>query len=403
MLKDHFKSLLFVEIMIIPTSLLFLPLASTTLPSSAINFPPPTSHFPPHSTSSCPANWIQFNTSCFLQTSLPSPLNWGDAEYRCQENHPLASLPSILSEEEEDFLGLLTTNSSSFWLGGSRELWSDYSDSASWTWTTGSTVNFTSWGEGQPNNYLGLGERCIRYLDSGWDDHRCGVEDAFTLVCKLDIMDCGRKAGEGGPRGLYHDQTVAVVTYNGENMESCRLILAETLDTKVKVLKEMSLQMPVDQQDFIQILAIVNKCQEIQKEPSPSRPPSNYWDLAYGALGNNGVLPGTLWCGKDDIAKTYFSLGPQWRLDKCCRAHDHCPVKVKNIAFEAFKPRYGITNNGLTTKSHCDCDNEFYDCLKRLESEWGDVVGDVFFNALAMECLQNNGTDYQIVQTKKKY
>ena len=30
----------------------------------------------------------------------------------------------------------------------------------------------------------------------------------------------------------------------------------------------------------------------------------------------------------DDIAGDYHNLGTLWRLDKCCRAHDFCPVKV---------------------------------------------------------------------------
>ena len=38
---------------------------------------------------------------------------------------------------------------------------------------------------------------------------------------------------------------------------------------------------------------------------------------------------GTLWCGVNDIAEDFRKLGANWRLDKCCRAHDHCPVKVQ--------------------------------------------------------------------------
>ena len=44
-----------------------------------------------------------------------------------------------------------------------------------------------------------------------------------------------------------------------------------------------------------------------------------------------------------------------FRVDKCCRAHDHCPVKVK-----AFSNSYGATNYHLYTKSHCACDDLFY-------------------------------------------
>ena len=42
-------------------------------------------------------------------------------------------------------------------------------------------------------------------------------------------------------------------------------------------------------------------------------------------------------------------------MDKCCRAHDHCPVKIK-----AFSSNYGATNYHVYTKSHCACDDLFY-------------------------------------------
>ena len=40
------------------------------------------------------------------------------------------------------------------------------------------------------------------------------------------------------------------------------------------------------------------------------------------------IIQGTLWCGVDDIAEDFDHLGQNWTLDKCCRAHDHCPTKV---------------------------------------------------------------------------
>lgn len=54
---------------------------------------------------------------------------------------------------------------------------------------------------------------------------------------------------------------------------------------------------------------------------------------------------GTKWCGLGDISSSYDDLGPERNLDKCCRAHDHCPVKVK-----AFRSRYGLVNWSLYTK-----------------------------------------------------
>ena len=31
----------------------------------------------------------------------------------------------------------------------------------------------------------------------------------------------------------------------------------------------------------------------------------------------------------NDIAEDFFDLGARQRVDRCCRAHDHCPLKVR--------------------------------------------------------------------------
>ena len=85
----------------------------------------------------------------------------------------------------------------------------------------------------------------------------------------------------------------------------------------------------------------------------------------------------------DDIAENYYSLGPEWQLDKCCRAHDHCPLKVKK-----FQTRYGVFNYGPYTKSHCACDKKFYDCLKKEDTDKSNAVGDFFFNVIGVQCVE---------------
>lgn len=56
-------------------------------------------------------------------------------------------------------------------------------------------------------------------------------------------------------------------------------------------------------------------------------------------------LPGTKWCGLGDIANEYSDLGTERTLDKCCRAHDHCPTKLK-----ALRSGYGLVNWSFYTK-----------------------------------------------------
>lgn len=56
-------------------------------------------------------------------------------------------------------------------------------------------------------------------------------------------------------------------------------------------------------------------------------------------------LAGTKWCGTGDIAANYFDLGTEKEIDRCCRTHDLCPVKVR-----AFQSRYGLNNMSFYSK-----------------------------------------------------
>ena len=50
--------------------------------------------------------------------------------------------------------------------------------------------------------------------------------------------------------------------------------------------------------------------------------------------------------------------------------------------------RYKVLNFAPYTKSHCDCDEFFSNCLKRVNSSKADAVGDVFFNVLGIKCIE---------------
>lgn len=110
--------------------------------------------------------------------------------------------------------------------------------------------------------------------------------------------------------------------------------------------------------------------------------PFNSWWLGPTTSALVGILPGTLWCGKRDRATYYHQLGQRAQLDDCCRAHDHCPIKVLPLA-----TRYGVTNFGFATKSHCVCDLEFFRCLKATKDSLATTVGQLYFNLLKMQCL----------------
>lgn len=62
---------------------------------------------------------------------------------------------------------------------------------------------------------------------------------------------------------------------------------------------------------------------------------------------------------------------------------DGFPLQVK-----PFQTRYNLFNFAPYTKSHCACDQMFYNCLKAVNSSKADAVGDVFFNVLGIQCVE---------------
>merc|ERR1712141_440274 len=102
------------------------------------------------------------------------------------------------------------------------------------------------------------------------------------------------------------------------------------------------------------MMATIDVCNNLPP-PAPALAPASQTGEEGAVLGRldimtltKGILPGTLWCGVNDIAPDFSSLGVDRELDRCCRAHDHCPVKVK-----PFRTKYGLINLDLYTKSHC--------------------------------------------------
>ncbi|XP_055683900.1 uncharacterized protein LOC129790450 [Lutzomyia longipalpis] len=107
------------------------------------------------------------------------------------------------------------------------------------------------------------------------------------------------------------------------------------------------------------------------------------------------IYPGTLWCGGGDLANGTSDLGFFASTDNCCKMHDMCPFYIK--------PRnqdYGLQNSGLFTRSHCDCDREFYYCLKKINTFVSNKIGYTYFNILGPQCFRE---EYPIISCAMSY
>ncbi|XP_063913369.1 phospholipase A2-like [Zophobas morio] len=101
------------------------------------------------------------------------------------------------------------------------------------------------------------------------------------------------------------------------------------------------------------------------------------------------IYPGTKWCGDGNISKSFDDLGKHSKADSCCREHDICPENM-----DADSTKYGLMNTGLFTRSHCDCDKRFYECLKNADSFVANSIGYTYFTILGPQCFKQ---DYPVI------
>ncbi|XP_055383281.1 uncharacterized protein LOC129613305 [Condylostylus longicornis] len=116
----------------------------------------------------------------------------------------------------------------------------------------------------------------------------------------------------------------------------------------------------------------------------------NYYSGHSAQLRTNAVFPGTIWCGPGNKAPSDNTFGIFFRTDLCCRDHDRC--------FDIIPPRtrkYGLYNDGMFTKSHCDCDLDFYVCLKNVNSFVSNKVGFAYFNVYRPKCFRK---EYPVIR-----
>ncbi|CAH0551702.1 unnamed protein product [Brassicogethes aeneus] len=94
------------------------------------------------------------------------------------------------------------------------------------------------------------------------------------------------------------------------------------------------------------------------------------------------IYPGTKWCGNGDRSRSIDDLGYHQDTDMCCRDHDNCPVGIPGR-----ESQYGLHNTGLFTRSRCDCDKNFYNCLKSSNSVTSNMIAFTYFSLLGPQCF----------------
>ncbi|XP_022160231.1 phospholipase A2-like [Myzus persicae] len=95
------------------------------------------------------------------------------------------------------------------------------------------------------------------------------------------------------------------------------------------------------------------------------------------------IYPGTKWCGPGNIAKNYSDLGVYHEEDICCREHDHCTRTL-----ETGQCYFNLCNISPYTRSHCECDIKFQQCLNKVNTSTAHTLGVIFFNIVKVMCFK---------------
>ncbi|XP_060522971.1 uncharacterized protein LOC132699973 isoform X2 [Cylas formicarius] len=207
----------------------------------------------------------------------------------------------------------------------------------------------------------------------------------------------GRRVENGSFRMVYfHDQAIAVVELGPKKLLlNCEIIEVYEPDQYLKVLGDFhSMARPVGI-TFPEMLTLMDQCKELEDIKHTTKHEeetknSTSEDQGRSILTNDpftllrGIIPGTKWCGTGDIAKDYFDLGAETKVDSCCRNHDLCPVKIRGRS-----QRYNLTNNSIYTKSHCSCDDKLFHCLKTQQSPIANFMGNIYFNVARVQCVRD--------------
>jgi len=122
----------------------------------------------------CPDGWLMYQGQCYGHPK-DNMLSWADAESYCQSWSAGAHLASIHSAEEQKFVQ--DNFPQNIWLGGS-----DASKEGTWVWSDGTSVIYSNWAPGEPNN--SGSQDCLEgnWHDFKWDDDSCTSENLF--LCK---------------------------------------------------------------------------------------------------------------------------------------------------------------------------------------------------------------------------
>ncbi|EMP41501.1 Cytochrome P450 4F22 [Chelonia mydas] len=113
----------------------------------------------------CPASWLLNSGTCYYFSTVRK--HWSYAKQACKDQG--AELIIIDNPQKQEFL-TKNANGKQYWIG-----LHDISNEGTFIWVDDSSVSYSNWDRGEPNNF-GSGEDCVMMLKDGkWNDAASGA------------------------------------------------------------------------------------------------------------------------------------------------------------------------------------------------------------------------------------
>ena len=116
-------------------------------------------------------------------TFYPISVTWDQARSNC-----LAQGGDLATIEDSTDQSTIQ-NKFPQWLVGAKGIWIGYNDrvsESSWAWADGTSLSYTNWYPGEPND--ANGEDCVAIYNGPWNDYPCDYKIDMTYVCRNIVV-----------------------------------------------------------------------------------------------------------------------------------------------------------------------------------------------------------------------
>ncbi|XP_077984091.1 uncharacterized protein LOC144438793 [Glandiceps talaboti] len=143
----------------------------------------------------CEAGWTYYGNGCYK--TVEETKTWYDAYAACRALTNESDLVSIHSSGEANHVLAMsrwTYVDDTYWIG-----LHDIDSENDWSWTDGSTFDYSNWYSGEPDN-SGDTQDCTVLLwntDATWSDVDCSGNYKFICKYPLDVASCGEWLRKG--------------------------------------------------------------------------------------------------------------------------------------------------------------------------------------------------------------